>query len=124
MNRQIQVLYTIFELELRPPFELKKDPIDSDAILIYDKQSFLLGRCKKSTNVIKIHDLVVLIIQKRIKKVFKVDTLSDDDVYHIAKHLVNWFREKHIAYVENTGMWNNDTTIYVNYYKSKDLTHG
>ena len=110
MDREIQVLYTIFQLELKPPFNFVRVPNSNTSLpFIYNKFSENIGTYTRHSKLCFFYADVSEPIQKRIKKVFNATKLSDTDVYHIAKHLLNWLQDNFPEKVEIVEVINYDT---------------
>ena len=92
MNKQIEVLHKIFELELSPPFQLKQDYeyLNSDNII--NKHSDKIGVFDRRRRQIGFDYQKNRSILTKIKQVFNVDTLSNSDIALISKHLEKWLR--------------------------------
>ena len=100
MNKEIEVLYKIFELELAPPFKWWKGP-DQD---IYNKHSNVVGWYSSKCFYVEYEKSVAIL--KKIKQVFSADKLSKEDVYNIAKQLFNWLKGKFPDKIEFVMIYN------------------
>lgn len=115
MNKEIQVLYTIFELELNPPFTVREDSGDPACPDIYDRFLNKIGYIRINYERIYLFDRFERSLLQRVKRVFNIDKLSYDDVYHINKHLYNWLQNKFPKKVVSVVLLNWDTMELVTY---------
>ena len=93
MNTQLEVLHKIFELDLAPPFRLVQERYFTYMPEIHNRHSEKIGWFDVRDGELRITEKEISILN-RVKQVFNLDNLTDDDVYHIAKHLVKWFQDK------------------------------
>ena len=119
MGKQLQVLYTIFKLELNPPFELVKTEYSYYTLAVYNKHSDLIGSFDVYDKHISMRTTKEVSILTKIAQVFNAETLSNDDIYHIAKHLVNWLRDKFPDVIESIEFRNQDNGEYIYYPKQR-----
>ena len=119
MNKEIQVLYTIFELELAPPFELVDDPMVYGKPDIHNRFSEKIGWYDMSYKTFNQRWTLQTILLNKIKQTFNVDELSDDDVYHIAKHFVNWANSNFPMNVVGSQYHNIDSGKIISYPERK-----
>ena len=119
MNREIKVLYSIFELELAPPFKLVEDPIHTAKPDIVNKHLELLGYLNVEGKRPILSDKKMNSIFIRVKQVFNVNKLSNDDVYHIAKHLFNWLQDKLDNEITHIRIWNDNGDEIIEYLNNK-----
>lgn len=119
MDRQIEVLYSIFKLELSPPFELFSYDSDRDRPLVFNSQSKSIGIYKRKLNQLSLGHDKCNSIMSRIKQTFNVNKISDDDAYHIAKHLYNWLQHNFPEKVESVAVWPRFKSTPVRYIPSK-----
>ena len=117
MNKEIQLLYKVFELDLAAPLELVNEPKHIGKPSICNKHSKVIGWIDMSDGYAVIHEDETSLILKRVKQIYNVDKLSDDDVYHIAKHLANWLQSNFITTVNAIEIRNKDTLEYCVYRK-------
>ena len=116
MEKQLKVIYTIFELEFAPPFKLQRD--EPETPNIYDKHSKRSGWYNQRKDCFyvdlkKNHDILT-----KIKQTFNVDEISDDDVYHIAKHLLDWLPNHLLSLkINNVVMYSFNTREPIKYPK-------
>lgn len=94
MDKQLNLLYSIFKLELSPPFNLVESESASMpfSFKIFDKNSNTIGYYyeKKISLNLGRQDSIV----ERAKRVFNVEALSETEVCIIvAKHLHNWLQD-------------------------------
>lgn len=121
MNRQTQVLYTIFELELAPPFVI--DSSESNVLHIHNKHSKMIGWYNKENDLIYVADTPMVQIIKKFKQIFNVDKLSDEVMFHIAKHSFNWFQDKSPVTFKYIEWYNYNTDQFVRYPKKNIENH-
>lgn len=118
MNKELKVLYTIFELEMAPPFRFFEDSYDIDTPWIYNKRSEWIGCYVKQHKYFYTDFEKIKPCLDKIKKTFNLDMMSDEDMYLITKYLVNWFRDKFPKKIEG-GAIKNDTGNYIEYWINK-----
>ena len=115
MNRELQVLYKIFELELAPPFSLQQDqPTVPD---IFNKHSEKIGWYSVAGKCIYPNYRSIAPILTKIKQTFNIDEISNDDLTHITKHLFFWVRTQFPLIIERLEWLNYDTGRSVIYYE-------
>ena len=93
MNKEIQLLHIIFELELAPPFNLVISENRYNEY-IYNKHSDKIGWYTLNSKCFYVSYEKSVAILKKIKQMFSADKLSKEDVHNIAKQLFNWLKGK------------------------------
>ena len=119
MNREIQVLYAIFELEMKPPFKFLEDSYADNSPYIYNKNLEKIGWYSRQDKFLYINSGPMKSSLDKIKKTFNLEKLSNDDVYHIAKHLFNWFQGKISITINKAEVYNPDTRKHIVYSTKK-----
>lgn len=109
MNKETEVLYKIFELELVLPFTLDNNSY------VYDKHSEEIAWYGKPDGEFGLTSEKEISILNKIRQTFNVDELSNDDVLHITKHLFNWLQDKFPEKIETVSILNDDTEEYSYY---------
>ena len=115
MNKELKILYLIFELELSPPFEVKEDLNSRFVPDINNKYSESIGWFSVMDKNICLEGEKEDSILRKVKQVFNVDKFSDDDIYHIVKHLFNWLQDKFPEDFESIEFWNGNIGNYIDY---------
>ena len=115
MNKQVKVLYTIFELELSPPFKIIREDDYPHADNIINKHSECIGTYHRPDKKFGLTFRKGSSILRKVKQVFNHNKISDDDAYHIVKHLFNWLQNKFTEEIETVSILNDDTLVYAIY---------
>ena len=115
MNKETQVLYTIFQLELNPPFTVMRSDYDGSVHNLFNKYSESIGWFSMTDKNICLDGKKEVSILRKVKQVFNADKFSDDEVRLIIKHLYNWLRDKSPKDFESIEFWNKDTSEFVYY---------
>ena len=94
MNKQIQILYKIFELELTPPFKLIRDDDYPHADDIFNKHSEKIGWYDRDVKCFHMSYEKDMAILKKIKQVFGINRFSGDQLSIFEKQLSDWLQDK------------------------------
>lgn len=110
MNKEIKVLYTIFELELTPPIGRKNLVHDG---YVCDKHGRKIAWYMVDTKELMMSTSITKSLLNKIKQTFNVETLSNNDVFHIKKHLDAWMRDNLLEEFNVITIQNMDTTSWL-----------
>ena len=94
MNREIKALYTIFDIELAPPFTFRRGVYFYSIINRYSDD---VGYYSSETKKFHVSDEKSALIIKKVKQLFNIDGALYDDVDIITKHLFDWLRDKQLS---------------------------
>ena len=101
MNKGIQILNTIFELELKPPFKLRpfcdkiRGFVPCEWCYVVNKDSEIVGFYIENEHRFQVYQRKGDSCLGKIKQVFNTESFSDEDIFRIiAKHLFNWLQDK------------------------------
>ena len=109
MSKQIQALHIIFKLGLNPPFTLKVpfwDKKSKRIFCIHNNNSEIIGLYGSDIKRTYFYPDKMQPCLKKVKQFFNVDTISDEEMYHIAKHLFNWLQDNFQEKVESVKIEN------------------
>ena len=118
MDKQLNLLYSIFKLELNPPFSLVEWGSVSTpfSFKIVDKNSNSIGGYYKKQ--IRLNFDRQNLILERVKRVFNAEVLSKTDVCIIVvKHLLNWLQDNFPEKVESVLLFDIPNGTYIDYTK-------
>lgn len=115
MNKELELLYKIFELELSLP--IKIEATDDSTPHIYNRHSEIIGIYRRNVKMIMLSDSKTKYILKKVKQVFNIDKLSNYAVYYIANQLFNWIQNNFPTEVVIVRLYNFDENDFIHYPK-------
>lgn len=106
MTKQLKILYKIFELELKPPFQVVND---NEYDILINSHSDTIATYYSEHNDLALDEVKCGYILSKVRQIYYIDELSDEEICIVGKHLINWFQDKFPQKIDLIHIWNSET---------------
>ena len=111
MDNQIKVLYSIFELELAPPFRVEDFKYHGRSLFqkVLNRREDVVASYNPNDKWVNLFNQRSDGILDKIKQVFGLTEITDDEVLIISNHLYNWLVDKFPEDILEIIVWNRNS---------------